>query len=92
MAAALMTDEPVVIRDVPDLSDIRNMRHLLESLGCRIGYEPARRTVVRKTKQRSMVPAGAADTTGYNDNDTDDSANAFDQGMVKPLMPHFEAS
>ena len=34
MAAALLTDEPVVLRDVPDLADIRNMSHLLAELGC----------------------------------------------------------
>jgi len=35
MAAALLTDQPVTLTDVPDLSDIRNMARLLESLGCR---------------------------------------------------------
>ena len=34
MAAALLTDRPVTLRDVPDLSDIRNMARLLRSLGC----------------------------------------------------------
>ena len=34
MAAALLTDEPVVLRDVPDLADIRNMQRLLGELGC----------------------------------------------------------
>jgi UDP-N-acetylglucosamine 1-carboxyvinyltransferase len=34
MAAALLTDEPVVLRDVPDLSDIKNLCRLLESMGC----------------------------------------------------------
>ncbi len=34
MAAALLTDEPVTLRDVPDLADIRNMMKLLRSLGC----------------------------------------------------------
>jgi UDP-N-acetylglucosamine 1-carboxyvinyltransferase len=33
MAAALLTDQPVVLRGVPDLSDIRNMVRLLETLG-----------------------------------------------------------
>ena len=35
MAGVLLTDEPVVLEDVPKLSDIRNMVRLLESLGCR---------------------------------------------------------
>jgi UDP-N-acetylglucosamine 1-carboxyvinyltransferase len=34
MSAALLTDEPVVLRDVPDLSDIANMAALLGKLGC----------------------------------------------------------
>ena len=34
MAAALLTDQPVPLHGVPDLSDIRNMQRLLDSLGC----------------------------------------------------------
>jgi len=34
MAAALLTDDRVVLHDVPDLSDIQNMAKLLEALGC----------------------------------------------------------
>ncbi len=34
MATALLTDQPVVLRDVPDLADIRNMVRLLGELGC----------------------------------------------------------
>ena len=36
MAAALLTDEPVTLRRVPDLSDISNMAGLLGELGCRV--------------------------------------------------------
>ncbi|MEM1445803.1 MAG: UDP-N-acetylglucosamine 1-carboxyvinyltransferase, partial [Planctomycetota bacterium] len=36
MAAALLTDAPVTLHGVPDLSDIRNMRKLLRSLGVEI--------------------------------------------------------
>lgn len=36
MAATLLTDEPVILDDVPDLADIGNMRRLLEELGVRI--------------------------------------------------------
>jgi UDP-N-acetylglucosamine 1-carboxyvinyltransferase len=41
MAAALLTDEPVVLRDIPDLADIQNMARLLGSLGCNINYTHA---------------------------------------------------
>ncbi|MCA9290419.1 MAG: UDP-N-acetylglucosamine 1-carboxyvinyltransferase, partial [Phycisphaerales bacterium] len=34
MAAALLADEPVTLRNVPELSDIRNMIGLLDTLGC----------------------------------------------------------
>ena len=33
MAAALLTDEPLILSDVPNLSDIRNMTRLLTELG-----------------------------------------------------------
>jgi UDP-N-acetylglucosamine 1-carboxyvinyltransferase len=36
MAAALLTNDPVVLSDVPNLADIRSMRGLLETLGCRV--------------------------------------------------------
>lgn len=36
LAAALLTDEPLTLGDVPDLSDIQNMFRLLASLGCKI--------------------------------------------------------
>ncbi len=34
MAAALLTDQPLTLRDVPDLRDLSNMRGLLAELGC----------------------------------------------------------
>lgn len=34
MAAALMTEDPLIIHDVPNLSDVRNMMKLLNELGC----------------------------------------------------------
>ncbi|QDU32127.1 UDP-N-acetylglucosamine 1-carboxyvinyltransferase MurA [Poriferisphaera corsica] len=40
MAAALLTDQPLTLKDVPDLSDIRNMVKLLKSLGCTIDSTP----------------------------------------------------
>lgn len=36
MAAALLTDGPLTLHDVPDLSDIRNMVRLLGTLGCEV--------------------------------------------------------
>ncbi len=34
IAAGLLTDQPVTLDDVPDLSDIRNMAKLMAALGC----------------------------------------------------------
>jgi UDP-N-acetylglucosamine 1-carboxyvinyltransferase len=39
-AAALLTDQPVTLRDVPDLADLRNMYRLLAELGCVRTSEP----------------------------------------------------
>ncbi|MCC6428556.1 MAG: UDP-N-acetylglucosamine 1-carboxyvinyltransferase [Phycisphaerales bacterium] len=46
MAAALMSDQPVVLRDVPDLADIRNMLRLLAELGCHKTNEGGARDVM----------------------------------------------
>lgn len=40
MAAALLTDGPLVLHDVPHLSDISNMGKLLVELGCSVSHEP----------------------------------------------------
>ncbi len=36
MAASLLTDEEVIIKNVPDLRDIRTMTELLEYIGCKV--------------------------------------------------------
>ncbi|HUU29718.1 MAG TPA: UDP-N-acetylglucosamine 1-carboxyvinyltransferase [archaeon] len=40
MAASLLTDEPVVLENVPDLVDVRTMGRVLENIGVRVTYEP----------------------------------------------------
>lgn len=51
MAAALLTDEPCVIRRVPDLSDTRFMVKILESLGATAQFEDSTVTIhARKIK------------------------------------------
>ncbi len=57
MAAALLTDEPVTLEDVPGLSDVQNLAHLLESLGCRTDYDPAARRVTISGDDDSKVEA-----------------------------------
>ncbi|MBE5740227.1 MAG: UDP-N-acetylglucosamine 1-carboxyvinyltransferase, partial [Clostridiales bacterium] len=36
LAAAVLTDEQVVIRNVPRISDVENMLHILTEVGCKI--------------------------------------------------------
>ena len=36
MAAALLSDEPIVLREVPQLADVRNMSRLMGELGCEV--------------------------------------------------------
>src|SRR2546423_10457717 len=48
MAAALLTDEPCVIRRVPDLSDTRFMAQILQSLGATAKFEDGTLTVHAK--------------------------------------------
>jgi UDP-N-acetylglucosamine 1-carboxyvinyltransferase len=45
MAATLLTDEPCIIRRVPDLSDTRFMANILESLGATAQFENGTLTV-----------------------------------------------
>ena len=40
MTGVLLTDQPFVLRDVPELADIGNMRRLLAELGCSVEYTP----------------------------------------------------
>ncbi len=48
LAAALLTDQPVTLRDVPNLADIRNMIKLLSELGCsRIDAAPGTEEAVK---------------------------------------------
>lgn len=48
MAATLLTDEPCIVRRVPDLSDTRFMVKILESLGATVKFENGTLTVHAK--------------------------------------------
>ena len=45
MAATLLTAEPCVLRNVPDLSDVKFMGRILESLGCTVQFDGGTLTV-----------------------------------------------
>lgn len=67
MAAALLTDEPVVLRDVPDLSDIQNMCRLLQSIGCTANWRMA--SAAKNAKPKVITVASSASlTAGGSDN------------------------
>jgi UDP-N-acetylglucosamine 1-carboxyvinyltransferase len=55
MAAALLTDEPVTLRRVPDLSDIISMSNLLAELGCE--SDGRRGTITLQTTDRTATRA-----------------------------------
>ncbi len=52
LAASLLTDEPVTLRDVPDLSDIRNMERLLGELGVEIESHNEEENALSTTRLR----------------------------------------
>ncbi len=45
MAAALLTDRPLTLRDVPDLLDVRNLAKLMEALGCTVERDDGARVM-----------------------------------------------
>src|SRR3954470_8817865 len=40
IAACLMTDEPVTLRNIPDIADVRAMCNILQGLGARVDWQP----------------------------------------------------
>jgi UDP-N-acetylglucosamine 1-carboxyvinyltransferase len=51
LTAALLTDEPLVLHDVPRLRDTRNMLALLGELGCEWSWDDDGPLVIRATRQ-----------------------------------------
>jgi UDP-N-acetylglucosamine 1-carboxyvinyltransferase len=45
MAAALLTDQPVILRNVPHISDVLDMGRIMIGLGCDIQFYPASRVM-----------------------------------------------
>jgi UDP-N-acetylglucosamine 1-carboxyvinyltransferase len=54
LAAALLTDQPLTLRDVPNLADIANMARLLERLGCDVERDTGARTARLTTTDESV--------------------------------------
>jgi len=55
LAACLLTEEPVILHNIPDIRDVQNMRSLLESLG--VEFEPIDGHCWR-VNAREIRPAG----------------------------------
>src|SRR6478752_4947494 len=58
LAATLLTSEPVVLNDVPDLADIANMIEILRALGAEVDWDRSKRkvTVRAETIRTTAVP------------------------------------
>src|SRR5205814_10711576 len=58
MAAALLTEEPVILEAIPDVRDIQTERKLLEALGCEVelGYGRAHHRTTINARNLSRNP------------------------------------
>lgn len=55
MAACLLTDETCVIKNVPDIADIRSMAGILEAIGARVKFEKNTITINAKKLRNKKV-------------------------------------
>lgn len=60
-AAALLTSEPVIVRRVPDLADVKLILNILEGLGCSVERDRAAATVRIQAPERPLGEAGWED-------------------------------
>lgn len=56
LAACLLTDEPVTLRNLPDIQDVRVMLQLLESLGRSVEKVDHSTVTIRRTGEMSSAP------------------------------------
>ncbi len=56
LAATVLTDEPVVLRNVPNLFDVRTMLEILESVGYRCAFQNGQVTVQPGTLNTKNIP------------------------------------
>ncbi len=79
MAATLLTDQPIILRDVPNLADIANMRRLLGELGVRIADRPASHDALAGNPS----PAGHTGVLSFQS--TDEGASHARYDIVKTM-------
>jgi len=56
IAAALLTDQPVTLRNVPDISDVRTMLQAVEGLGVEVGRHDRHTITLQARALRSAAP------------------------------------
>jgi UDP-N-acetylglucosamine 1-carboxyvinyltransferase len=56
IAAAVLTDQPVTLRNVPDISDVRTMLQAMESLGVEVSRHDRHTVTLRARALRSSAP------------------------------------
>lgn len=56
IAAALLTDQPVTLRNVPDISDVRTMLQAVEGLGVEVGRHDRHTITLHARALRSAAP------------------------------------
>ncbi|MBO7741621.1 MAG: UDP-N-acetylglucosamine 1-carboxyvinyltransferase [Victivallales bacterium] len=56
IAAAMLADEPVILNNVPDILDVRNMLKVVESLGARAEFTGGRLVLDASGLSRSTIP------------------------------------
>jgi len=56
IAAAVLTDQPVTLRNVPNISDVRAMLQIMEGLGVEVDQPDPHTVILRAHKLRSTAP------------------------------------
>jgi len=56
IAAALLTDQPVLLRNLPDIEDVRTMLQIVEGLGVRVARQDAHTITVQASDISTDTP------------------------------------
>ena len=60
MAASLLTEEPVTLRNLPQIQDIQTTRHLLQEMGCQVRLETQQQNPVYELIAANPISCEAA--------------------------------
>ena len=56
VAAALLTDQPVILRNLPDIGDVRTLLEIVRDLGVEVTYHDAHTVTLRAGTIRKLTP------------------------------------